>query len=187
MSRFSLVSYEEASDGVKKIYDESMAELGIPFVLNWLKCQGSNEELLRGNWEKLKSVMLRGEVPGILKQVIIYNISKEKKCEYCAKAHGIFADGMSSQLSDKSGFRVTENLSSDIIPESYKLALDTVTRAAINPKQILDADFEALRGQGFDDSEIHELFALADLTNMLNTIAEISDIKVDNELLEPMI
>jgi alkylhydroperoxidase family enzyme len=37
---------------------------------------------------------------------------------------------------------------------------------------------------GFDQAEIQELMAQADLVNMLNTIADISGIKIDNELLE---
>ena len=40
--RFSIVEYPEASDQVKSIYDETMKEMGIPFVLNWFKCQGNN-------------------------------------------------------------------------------------------------------------------------------------------------
>ena len=57
MSRYKIVSYEEASPEVKSIYDESMKEMGLPFVLNWLKCQGSNATLLKGNWEKLKNLL----------------------------------------------------------------------------------------------------------------------------------
>ena len=37
---------------------------------------------------------------------------------------------------------------------------------------------------GFDEEEVQELMAQADLVNMLNTIADISGIKIDNELLE---
>jgi hypothetical protein len=73
--RFRLVSYEQAPGTVKAIYEETMREMGIPFVLNWFKCQGSNPLLLEGNWAKLRSTMLRGEVPFILNQLIIYNIS----------------------------------------------------------------------------------------------------------------
>ncbi|HCV81390.1 MAG TPA: alkylhydroperoxidase, partial [Zunongwangia profunda] len=36
----------------------------------------------------------------------------------------------------------------------------------------------------FSNAEIQELMAQADLVNMLNTIADVSGIKIDNELLE---
>ena len=86
-----------------------MKEMGIPFVLNWFKCQGNNSTLLRGNWEKLRSSLLVGDVPFILKQLIIYNISQKRGATTSAHAHGLMADSMSKTLTDEEGFRVTEN------------------------------------------------------------------------------
>lgn len=181
---FKAVEYKDATDEVRAIYDETMKEMNIPFVLNWFKCQGNNAELLRGNWEKLKSVMLRGSIPMILKQLIIYNISKERNCLYCAQAHGILANSMSSAINDEPEFKVTENMESSSIPSSYKAAINIVTKVALNPPSTSAEDFENLREEGFSDDEIQELFAHADLVNMLNTVAEVSGIKLDNELME---
>ena len=183
--RFKLISYEEASPKVREIYDQTMKALQLPFVLNWFKCQGNNATLLEGNWAKLKSTLLDGNVPNILKQLIIYNVSKQRGCDYCAKAHGIFADSMSSLLSRDENFKVTDNLDSPVLPDSYKTAVKIVTKAAINTNHVTDEDFEQLSKAGFTEEEIQELMAQADLVNMLNTIATISAIKVDNELLEP--
>lgn len=183
-NRFRIVGYAEASPEVKQIYDETMRDMGIPFVLNWFKCQGSNPTLLRGNWAKLKSTMLQGDVPFVLKQLIIYNISKAKGCQYCAQAHGIIADSLSQTLTGSSNIKLTENLHSDYIPSSFKTALDVITRAALSPQRITDEDFENLRDEGYSESEIQELMSLADLTNMINTIADLSGIRIDNELME---
>ncbi|WP_018611204.1 carboxymuconolactone decarboxylase family protein [Segetibacter koreensis] len=182
--RFKLVSYEEASPKVRSIYDQTMQTLQLPFVLNWFKCQGNNATLLEGNWTKLRSTLLEGNVPNILKQLIIYNVSQERGCDYCAKAHGIFADSMSGLLSPDENFKVTDDLDSPVLPDSYKTAIKIVTKAAINTNQLTEEDFEELAKDGFTDEEIQELMAQADLVNMLNTIATISGIKVDNELLE---
>lgn len=38
--RFKMVGYDHASAETKAVYDETMQRLGIPFVLNWFKCQG---------------------------------------------------------------------------------------------------------------------------------------------------
>lgn len=184
ITNFKIVEMEDASDEVKAIYEETMRELGTPFVLNWFKCQGANATLLRGNWEKLKSVLLRGNIPLVLKQMIVYNISKERGCTYCAEAHGIFADSMSQVLTDAVGFKITDDMDSDVIPNAYKVAVKIVTRAALQTQSVTDEDFEDLRDEGFSSLEIQELFAHADLVNMLNTIADISGIKIDNELLE---
>lgn len=182
-SLFSIVPYEEAIPDVQKIYDETKKDLGIPFVLNWFKCQGDNAILLRGNWEKLRSTLILGNVPNIVKQLIIYNVSAQRQCQYCAHAHAIFANAMGKTLGGE-GFNIIENLDSELIPISYKTALRIVSQAALHPETISQKDFDELYEAGFDSGEIQELMAQADLVNMLNTIADISGIKIDNELLE---
>lgn len=179
-----MVSYEDASPQVKKIYDDTKKTLQLPFVLNWFKCQGDNATLLKGNWSKLKNTLMEGEVPNVLKQLIIYNVSKKRGCHYCSHAHGIFADSMSSMISEDKNFKATENINSPTMPVSYRTAVNVVTKAALNHDQITDADFEELHNAGFSKKEIQELMAQADLVNMLNTIADVSGIKIDNELLE---
>ena len=183
-SRFELVSYEDASQEVKEIYDDTKRTLQIPFVLNWFKCQGSNKTLLGGNWAKLKSTLMEGVVPNVLKQLIIYNVSKNRNCNYCATAHGIFADSMSNMVSDNENFKLTDDLESPLIPKSYRTAIKVVTKAALDHGSINDADFDELKEAGFDNAEVQELMAQADLVNMLNTLADVAGIKIDNELME---
>lgn len=185
-SRYPMVSYEDAPLEVQAIYDDTKKTLQLPFVLNWFKCQGDNATLLNGNWNKLKSTLMEGEVPNVLKQLIIYNVSKERGCNYCSHAHGIFADSMSSMISDADGFKATESLNSPTMPVSYRTAVNVVTKAALNHKDIGDSDFKELENAGFSKREIQELMAQADLVNMLNTIADVSGIKIDNELLETL-
>lgn len=182
-SRYRLVEYNEADGEVKAIYDDAMQSLQLPFVLNWFKCQGNNATLLRGNWSKLKSTLIEGQVPNVLKQLIIYNVSNLRGCDYCAQAHGIFADSMSKMISGEEGYRAT-NLESSLLPSSYKTAIRLVTKAALYTQQLSDEDFEELQKEGFTDAEVQELMSQADLVNMLNTIATISGIKLDNELAE---
>jgi AhpD family alkylhydroperoxidase len=181
--RYGMVSFDDANDDVKAIYEDTMQTLQLPFVLNWFKCQGNNATLLRGNWAKLKSTLMEGEVPNVLKQLIIYNVSTLRGCKYCAHAHGIFADSMSAMISDDPGFKATD-MDAPQMPASYKTAIQVISKAALHAQDISDADFDTLLEAGFSTSEIQELMAQADLVNMLNTIADLSGIKVDNELLE---
>lgn len=180
----NIVEYQDATPEVREIYDETMRDLGIPFVLNWFKCQGSNAILLRGNWEKLRATMLKGNVPFILKQLIIYNISNLKGCKYCTHAHGVIANSMSNLLTGRDDIRITDDMNSEYIPTAYKTAIRIVTELALAPREATTSDFEDLYDGGFSSLEIQELLALADLTNMVNTLAEISGIQIDNELME---
>lgn len=183
-SVFKNVDYEEAAPEVQAIYDDTKASLGLPFVLNWFKCQGNNPVLLRGNWAKLKSTLVEGIVPNVIKQLIIYNVSSERNCEYCAKAHRVFANLMGKSLSDDPSFRAADNMDSNIIPHSYKVAVSVVSDAALQSGNITEEHTLKLVEAGYSDDEIQELFAQADLVNMLNTIANISGIRIDSELTE---
>ncbi len=64
------------------------------------------------------------------------------------------------------------------------MAIEVVTQADLDHQNISDEDFDKLKNFGFNLDEIQELMAQADLVNMLNTIADVSGIKIDNELLE---
>ncbi|MFD2932679.1 carboxymuconolactone decarboxylase family protein [Spirosoma flavum] len=179
---FKAIPYEQATVEVQQIYDETKRALGLPFVLNWFTCQGGNPLLLQGNWTKLRATLIEGVVPNIIKQLIIYNVSAQRGCQYCAKAHAVFANTMGKSFGEN--FIITQNLDSDLIPLSYRTAVKVVTKAALHSASITTTDFQQLTDVGFNQSEIQELMAQADLVNMLNTIADISGIKIDNELLE---
>ncbi len=184
---YSPVTYEDANPEVRAIYDDTKRTLQLPFVLNWFKYQGGNVNLLHANWEKLKRTLMTGEVPNVLKQLIIYNVSQQRGCSYCAHAHGIFANSMSNSISDDIDFKLTDNLDHELIPDSYRLAIEVVTKAALEPEKVEELDFAKLREAGFSEQEIMELFAQADLVNMLNTIAYVTDVKIDNELMEAQV
>ncbi len=181
--RFKAIEYEEASAEVREIYRDTMQTMSTPFVLNWFKCQGANPTLLRGNWQKVKATLFSGQLPMLLKQLILYSVSQRRGCQYCTFLHGATADALGPQLCDIEGFKVTDDLESSVLPSSYKTAIRIVTRCALDPLSTTDDDFEALRDEGFSDAEIQELMAQADLVNMLNTIADVSGIAIDAELL----
>lgn len=185
-SRFGLVSYDDASPAVKAIYDDTMKTLQLPFVLNWFKCQGNNPTLLSGNWTKLKHTLMEGIVPNVLKQLIIYNVSAKRGCNYCSEAHGIFANSMKDSISTDPDYQATD-LESPKLPQSYKTAIQVVTYAALNPAKVGDKEFDQLASAGFSMEESQELMAQADLVNMLNTLADISGIQLDNELAEAVV
>ena len=75
MKRRSVVEYAEASPQVRAIYDEVKKVIGAPNVPNFLKALGVNENVLRATWAKLRYAVLAGEVPMLLKQLILFNIS----------------------------------------------------------------------------------------------------------------
>ncbi len=180
VQRFPIVEYDDANDEVKRIYDEVVEQMGVPFVPNWFKCQGSNATLLAASWAKVRATLLEGKVPRVLKELILHHVSEKRGCTYCAVAHGMMADSMGGQLCQNADFKLTADLQSEYIPASYQTAVHVVSKCALDPTSTSNDDFEALQRVGFSEEEVHELMAQADLVNMLTTIADIAGVPLDD-------
>ena len=182
--RFSPISYDDASAELKAIYDDIKREMGLSFVPAWFRCQGGVPRLLAANWAKLQSTLLRGDVPRLLKELIIYNVARERSCRYCTFVHRHMAESELRQSELHGAFTIAENLEDSKLPSSYKTAIRVISRLAEDPLATSDGDIEELREEGFSDGEIQELLAQADLALVLTTVAEISGIDVDRELMD---
>ena len=75
MKREALVEYQEASPEVRALYDEIMHTMGTPDVLSTFKALGNNPNVLRAIWSMLKGTIIDGEIPALLKQLILFKIS----------------------------------------------------------------------------------------------------------------
>ena len=182
MKRQKLVSYETASPGTQAIYDEAKRTLQIDYVPNWMQALGNNENILRATWEKFKYVVLEGEVPQLLKQLILFMISIKANNEYCTAVHGYSALNLDPTLTYDDLMSMARGESYGNLPVTFQVALDLVTQAALSSKDVADEDFdfeEQLLDEGFSEQEIDELMAQADFGMMMNVIIDIYDIPVD--------
>jgi alkylhydroperoxidase family enzyme len=175
-----LVDYASATPEVREIYDDILTTLGVTELPNWVKAMGGNATLLRGNWEKTKAVVARGTLPSLLKELVIFYISTKRGSEYCSACHAHAALQLDRSLTmeDLMGIVRGEMQS---LPLTFRTALEIVAKAALDPGALTHADFERLRAVGFSDAEIPELFALADLSVMFNTITMTYGVPLDAE------
>ena len=184
MKRRITVEYTDAAPAVQAIYNEGMQLMGLTSVPNWMKAMGNNEFILKANWEKFRHVVLEGSVPQLLKQLILFKISINVGNRYCTAAHGHAALSLDKTLSYEDLLSLAEGKSNSTLPRAYQVAIEIVTRAALNPKLVASKDFdfeERLRDEGFSEHEIDELMAQADFGVMMNTITDILDIPPDKE------
>ena len=88
MRRLANVEYEDAAPEIQAVYDEIMEISGTPDVWNMLKMFGHNEMALRAMWGMLHYTVLEGELPALLKQLVLFNISVKYGNDYCTSLHG---------------------------------------------------------------------------------------------------
>ena len=184
MKRQTLVAYEDASPEVQAIYDEVMEVTGSPDVFNFLKAFGQNEKVLRALWSMLRYTLLEGEVPALLKQLILFRVSIEYGNTYCTSLHGRTVLRMDPTITYDELLAMSHEVKADM-PASYGVAINLVTRMTLHPETVKDEDFdfeEQLRDEGFSEKEIEELIAIAGFGVLLNTMTDIVHIPAEATL-----
>ena len=183
MKRQTLVEYEDASPEVRGIYDEVVDTMGAPLVLNFLKALGHNPRVLRALWSMLKGTVIEGEIPALLKQLILFKISITAGNQYCTALHGHAALNLDPTLTYDDLVALSGGACSANLPPSYPVAIDIVSRASLHPKSVEEStwDFEdQLRDEGFSESEIDELLAVGFFSVMMNMLTDTYDVPWEN-------
>jgi alkylhydroperoxidase family enzyme len=184
MKRQILVEYKDASPETLAIYNEVMEVTGSPDVFNFLKAFGSNEKVLSAFWAMLRNTLFEGDVPALLKQLILFRISVEYGNTYCASLHGRTVLRIDPTITYEELMTMSNGGNMDI-PASYVVAIELVTQMALQPKTVKadDFDFEdQLRDEGFSEQEIDELIAVAGFGVLLNTMTDIVHIPTEAPL-----
>lgn len=175
---FPVIHYAEAEPQLREIYDDIMNTFEIKFVPNFFKSQGSNFALLTSFWTQIKTVLFTGNVSRLIKEEIIYRISKAKECQYCSFVHARFIDELQSRIKVMKGEEQSEMLTMD-----QQAAVGLLVDMALGNQMDSIRNCERLQNLGFKPEQIPELLATASLTLMLNSYAVMSGIKIDEELL----
>ena len=179
MKRNTLVEYDDASPEVQALYDDIMSTMGVPGVLNSLKALGHNPIILRGVWTMLKSTLIEGEIPELLKQMILFKISVIAGNEYCASLHAHAALNLDPTLTYDDLKTLIDGECSANMPPSYSVAIDIVSRVSLESKTIGDEEWdfeEQLRDEGFSEREIDELLAVGYFSVMMNMLVDAYEI-----------
>ena len=132
-----------------------------------------NNLLIMAHWPELLSafsglggtILHTGVIEAELKQLMAMVASTAHGCEYC-QAHTSHAAHQHGASRDKVA-AVFEFESSALFTDRERAALRLAWHGALQPNQVSDADFEALR-RHFNDKEIVELVAVISLFGFLN-------------------
>ena len=91
MPIFKPIKESEATEKVKKIYDEIKSTRQITEVPNFWKSLANNPETLERTWTSLQQVMKKGALDPAVKELIYIAVSVTNGCEYCVKSHSLAA------------------------------------------------------------------------------------------------
>ena len=96
----NLVSYEDAPQEVRTVYDDIKRTRKIERVSNFWMAIANHPPTLRRTWDSLKEIMVDGALDVRVKEMIYLAISINNGCEYCQASHGVAARkaGMTEEM-----------------------------------------------------------------------------------------
>ena len=96
----NLVSYEDASEEVRTVYDDIKRIRKVERVSNFWMAIANHPSTLRRTWENIKEIMVAGALDIRIKEMVYLAISINNGCEYCQASHGVAARkaGMTEEM-----------------------------------------------------------------------------------------
>ena len=175
------VEYADATPGVKAIYDDVLSTMQRTDLPNWIKYLGNNEKILNGNWQKFRCTIVDGEIPMLLKQIIMFIVSRHYGSEYCIAAHAHAALEIDKTLKYEDLVDLSQGQGYEKLPAAYKVAIEVGVKCALHPQDVTSDDLDLLREEDYSEEEILELISQADVGIMFNIITMNAGIPMDAE------
>ncbi|MFV0298149.1 MAG: carboxymuconolactone decarboxylase family protein [Hyphomicrobiaceae bacterium] len=169
--RYDPLDYDDANEKVRNIYSDYLRSTHSFELPNWLKSLGKSENLADGYWSFVKSTLVEGELPSILKEMVLFLVSVTNGSPYCATAHAHAVMALDKGLTFEDLVAMAENIDAVRMPEATKAALKFSVKLISSPHSLERDDFATLSRLGFSDAQIQELIATASLAQMFNTYA----------------
>ncbi len=181
MLRYVLTSLDEASPATRSLYEDFMRVTGSENLPTYIQSLGHSPALLRAYWEKTKGCLIEGNLPLLLKEMVVFVVSRINGAEYCTACHAHAVLQLDKSLSYADLLILTESADKLQLTPAYRQAIAFATKVAQDARSATDEDFEALRQAGFTLTEIMELLAVIDLAVMFNTYTSGARLPIDPE------
>lgn len=175
MSRFEQIKDPSGEPKLEALYREILDQgFGTQTPIAWFTAQSRRPDILETTWGLVKGLLLQGELPPTLKQMIILRISTDNDCGYCRVIHtnALKAMGVPAEVIDS----LTTDVSPAKLPPTQRAIVEFAARVAKDPKSISDGDFEILRQFEISSGEIMEATMIAAFANFINTWADVSGV-----------
>ncbi len=180
MSRFKQIQHPQEHPELMALYKEIVANgLGKDVPINWFISQSQRLDILQASWALTKGILLCGELPSTVKQMIAIKVSMQNKCLYCATIHtkALQAMGVPTEVVDS----LTTDINLAKVPPPQRAIIKFALKAVCDPRSVRDKDFQILRGYGLKGGEIMEVVMMAAFANFINFWADVSDIPIERE------
>lgn len=180
MSRFVQLRDPSGNPKLVSLYKDILGHgMGSDTPVNWFTSQSERPDILEATWAIFKGILLQGELPPTVKELISVAIAMQNNCRYCIMAHTKALEGMGVPAEVIQSCATDPELAQ--IPPPQRAMVKFGLKAARNPQSVTDDDFQLLRDHGLTDGEIIEVAMVAACANFLDIWADVSGILLDGQ------
>jgi uncharacterized peroxidase-related enzyme len=176
MPRVPILKPADAPAASRDVYDEFHRRMDFPAPPNFIMTQGHSPTTARGTWEVVRNVLVSGEIPRWVKEMMFVAISMDRNCGYCTAAHVACCRMLGVDP------RVLEHLVRDvdlIADEKVRDLIRFAVKCSREPQSLTEADFDTLRRHGLKQSEIVETIGMSALAVYANIVADATAMESD--------
>ncbi len=175
MSRISVVWKSDLPKDVQEIFTEIEGAFGM--VPNLFKTYSHFPPLLRANWDKVKALMMQGDLSRKTKEAIAVLVSKDNSCSYCVTAHT--AALRSIGVTEEEIEIIENDIEKSDFTEKERGLITFARNANKDPNRIRDEEFECLKKAGATEAEIVEALGVMELFTAFNKFLDSLNVEVD--------
>jgi uncharacterized peroxidase-related enzyme len=176
MLHISPLPPDKASKEVNEVYEEFYRQMSFPSPPNFITTQGHSSTVVRGTWEAVQNILVKGLIPRWHKELMFVAISRDRGCRYCTAAHLACC----RMLGVKPG--VLEHMVTDVnkIPDpKLRDTTNFAVKCSRAPRALTEQDYESLRHHGLTQAEMVEIIAMSALAVYANIIADATAMEAD--------
>ena len=176
MVRVKSLDTETVTKEAKAIFAEIEGAFGM--VPNLFRTYAHFPPLLEANWNKVKAVMMQGNLSRKLKETIAVLVSKDNSCSYCVAAHSGALKAIG--VTDEEIEHIKEDLDAADFNQKERALIAFARKANQEPLRITDDEFSALHRAGASDAEIIEALGVMEVFTAFNKFLDSLQVEIDS-------
>lgn len=175
MTRIPLQDPESAPETVQPVFREIEKAFG--FVPNIFRAYANHPALLRSNWEKLKAILMGGELARSLKEAIALAVSADNGCAYCVAAHGQALQGLGVAAERVEALKAGQpghgfgNAEAELLGFARAVNRD--------PNGLTDEALARVRQAGWSDAQLVEAIGVVEIFAGFNRFLDALSVEID--------
>lgn len=173
MSRIRTLDVQDVSEDVAGILKEIQQAFG--YVPNLFSTYAHHPPLLQANWNKVKRVMMEGDLTRKTKEAIALLVSQDNGCNYCVAAH----TGALKMIgvADEEIERISSQLDDADFTSAERALIRFARKANSDPHKVSDDEFAALKATGVTDALIIEALGVMEVFAAFNKFLDVLQVE----------